>query len=480
MRRNSLASSRTPFPARHAALFAAAAALALSLVVPAAASADWSVEDQTVQFSQSRFDANESDGWATITVTRSQTAGQATVRYGTTPGTARKVLDYDQTSGRLEFAEGEDSLTFRVRLRNDRSTEGEETVLLSLYGVQRASLGRPSRATLVIHDDDVLDSARDALNPLGLSPAPSGSNPLAGARFFVDRRWSLAARQERAWRHRHPGWAALMARISTHPEVKRFGSFDRDIRRTVKEYLERVSRDGHGSVPAISTYRFLHKRCGRYDGGGAADAKRYRRWIDAFAAGIGNHAVVLFHEIDATITAHCLSGAALGRRAALMRYGVRKLASLPHAVVYIDAGAADGPYSARGVAHLLDRFGIRWAQGFFLNATHYNWTSSEIRFGTRVSRLVGGKHFVVNTAANGRGPLRPHRRVVYGNTVRCNPPGRGLGTPPTTNTGRSLVDAYMWIGNPGRSTGRCGRGDPATGVWFPRYALMLARHASFG
>jgi len=480
MRKSSLAPSQTPPPARRAALLAALVAAALCLAAPAVASAGWTVEDQTVQFLQPRFDVNEADGWATITVTRSQTASQATVRYGTTPGTARKSLDYDQTSGRLEFAEGQDSLTFRVRLRNDRSTEGNETVLLSLYGVQRATLGRPSRATLVIHDDDALDAGHDALNPLGLSPAPAGSNPLTGARFFVDRRWSLAARQERAWRRSHPSWAALMARISTHPEVKRFGSFDRDIRRTVKEYLERVSSAGHGAVPAISTYRFLHRRCGRYDGGGASDARRYVRWIDAFAAGIGNHPVVLFHEIDATITAHCLSGAALGRRAALMRYAVRKLASLPHTVVYIDAGAADGPYSARGVAHLLDRFGIRWAQGFFLNATHYDWTSSEVRFGTRVSRLVGGKHFVVNTAANGRGPLRPHQRVRYGNTLRCNPPGRGLGAPPTTDTGRRLVDAFMWIGNPGRSTGRCGRGDPATGVWFPRYALMLARHASFG
>lgn len=479
MRISPLASSTSRRQARSLALISALAAACLGLAAPPLARADWSVEGQTVQFAQPRFDAGEADGYATITVTRSQSASQATVRYGTTPGTARKGLDYDQTSGRLEFAEGEDSLTFRVRLRDDASTEGSETVRLSLYGVQRASLGDPSTATLVIHDNDSVDASRASLNPLGLSPSP-GSDPLAGARFFVDRRWSLAARQERAWRHRHPGWAALMARISRYPEVKRFGSFDRDIRRTVKEYLERVAATGHGAVPAISTYRFLHKRCGHYDGGGAADARRYRRWIDAFAAGIGNHRVVLFHEIDATITAHCLSGPALGRRAALMRYAVRKLAALPHTVVYIDAGAADGPFSARGVAHLLGRYGIRWAQGFFLNATHYNWTSSEVRFGARVSRMVGGKHFVVNTAANGRGPLRPHSRVRYGNTLRCNPPGRGLGTPPTTDTGHALVDAYLWIGNPGRSTGRCGRGDPATGVWFPRYALMLARHASFG
>lgn len=459
---------------------AAIVAVGLTLAGGAPASADWAVENQTVQFAQPTFVASEGDGYATITVTRSQSASEATVRYGTTPGTARKSLDYAQTSGRLEFLAGEDRLTFRVRLVDDPSIEGDETVRLSLYGEQRASLGHPSEATLVIGDNDGLDAVKDGGNPLALAAGPIGANPIAGARFFVDRRWSLAARQERAWRRRHPRWAALMGRISQHPEVKRFGSFDRNIRRTVKEYLERAWRDGGGSVPAISTYRFLHRRCGHYDGGGAADARRYRRWIDGFAAGIGNHRVVLFHEIDATVTARCLSGPALGRRAALMRYAVKKFSSLPHAVVYIDAGAADGPFTAGGVAHLLRRFGIRWAQGFFLNATHYDWTSSEVRFGRRVSGLVGGKHFVVNTAANGQGPLRPHSRVRYGNTLRCNPPGRGLGTPPTTSTGQPLVDAYLWIGNPGRSTGHCGRGDPATGVWFPHYALMLARHASFG
>jgi endoglucanase len=69
--------------------------------------------------------------------------------------------------------------------------------------------------------------------------------------------------------------------------------------------------------------------------------------------------------------------------------------------------------------------------------------------------------------------------VRYGNEVLCNPPGRGLGPLPTWHTGYPNVDAFAWIGNPGRSGGACVPGAPPTGVFWPEYALELARHADF-
>ncbi len=118
-------------------------------------------------------------------------------------------------------------------------------------------------------------------------------------------------------------------------------------------------------------------------------------------------------------------------------------------------------------------------QGFFLNSTHFDWTKREIRYGQVVSRLTGGKHFVVNTAENGRGPLRPHDRVHRGNEVLCNPRGRGLGPLPTFHTGYRNVDAFAWIAHPGVSGGRCRRGAPGTGYFWPQLALELVRNADF-
>jgi endoglucanase len=83
---------------------------------------------------------------------------------------------------------------------------------------------------------------------------------------------------------------------------------------------------------------------------------------------------------------------------------------------------------------------------------------------------------VINTGENGRGPLVPRSRVLSGNEVLCNPPGRGLG-PQSTDTGYRWADAFLWFSNPGGSSGACRPGAPPAGVYWPTYAVMLVRNA---
>ena len=109
-----------------------------------------------------------------------------------------------------------------------------------------------------------------------------------------------------------------------------------------------------------------------------------------------------------------------------------------------------------------------------LNATHHDWTRANIKHGLAISRRVGGKHFIVNTSFNGRGPIHIYRGSRRLN-IWCNPPGRGLGIEPTTITGHPLVDAYMWINRPGYSAGGCNGGPMPVGSWWPERALMYAR-----
>ena len=98
-----------------------------------------------------------------------------------------------------------------------------------------------------------------------------------------------------------------------------------------------------------------------------------------------------------------------------------------------------------------------------LNATHQDTTRNNVRYGQRLSPLVGGKHFVVNTSENGSGRLfvrqrRPRKRSFL---VHCNPRNSSLGHPPTTTVdhqGRPLpskVDGLLWINRPGASAGPC-------------------------
>jgi endoglucanase len=73
--------------------------------------------------------------------------------------------------------------------------------------------------------------------------------------------------------------------------------------------------------------------------------------------------------------------------------------------------------------------------------------------------------------SNGNGPLGGDRSDAW-----CKPPGRALGTRPTTHTGERARDACLWIERPGESDGEC-RGGPAAGQWWPEYALGPARNS---
>ena len=81
------------------------------------------------------------------------------------------------------------------------------------------------------------------------------------------------------------------------------------------------------------------------------------------------------------------------------------------------------------MAKTLRAVGIAKVRGFMLNATHYDWTRNNIKYGLELSRLIGGKHFVINTAENGRGPIHyrlangtPHQRLVQPAAPRSRHP----------------------------------------------------------
>ena len=161
--------------------------------------------------------------------------------------------------------------------------------------------------------------------------------------------------------------------------------------------------------------------------------------------------MVIAFEPDSLGTLDCQKKSRRKVRLKLLAYGVKVLSKLPNATVYLEAGASDWE-SARRTAKQLGMIGIRRVRGFMLNVTHYDWTSSNIRHGLKISRLTGGKPFIISTAFNGRGALHyrryfgPHKwRVI---NVWCHPPRRGLGPRPTVITDHPKVDAYMWIGRP--------------------------------
>ncbi len=151
-----------------------------------------------------------------------------------------------------------------------------------------------------------------------------------------------------------------------------------------------------------------------------------------------------------------------------------------------------------------------------------NTSGLTARYASMLGSTQPTSDFVIDTSRNGNGPddmstyaAAPYNQpssvisaLVGGNW--CNPPGRGLGLRPTTNTGVPLLDAYLWVKIPGESDGQCdsaggvrawdysaysqpgwptdtsqqalfdplwGMVDPAAGGWFPQQALQLAQEA---
>jgi endoglucanase len=229
-----------------------------------------------------------------------------------------------------------------------------------------------------------------------------------------------------------------------------------------------------GAVHVFTVMRAEASKCGpHYTAGGPVEDVRTRAWHDDLARAIGSDRVVIAFEPGSLGTIDCLAPSRRDDRMRLLRYGVDALSRLPNATIYLEGGASDWEPAQR-TARQLRAIRIAKVRGFMLNATHQDWTSKNVAHGLEISRLTGGKHFVINTAENGRGPIHhylPNGRRI---TVWCNPPKRGLGPPPTTDTSNPMVDANLWINRPGYAQS-C---EHRPIKWYPPRALSYARFAT--
>lgn len=115
----------------------------------------------TLQFSASTYSVAENGGTASLTVSRTGGSdGAVAVNYTLSGGTATGgatcggSVDYVNTGGTLNFANGETSKTIIVTICNDTVFEGAETFNASLSGATGgATIGSPSTAIVTITDD---------------------------------------------------------------------------------------------------------------------------------------------------------------------------------------------------------------------------------------------------------------------------------------------------------------------------------------
>ncbi|MDT0441287.1 glycoside hydrolase family 6 protein [Streptomyces johnsoniae] len=294
----------------------------------------------------------------------------------------------------------------------------------------------------------------------------------AGGEFWVDPE-SPAARQVREWEAAGRAEdAEVLRRIADRP-VATWPPGEEDPAPRVRAVTGAATAQDRTAV--LVAYNIPHRDCGQYSQGGAAGAGAYHEWIDSFAAAIGDASATVVLEPDAVphTADGCTDASYVPERFALLAHAVDRLKQQPNTRVYLDAGNPSWITEPARLADPLRQSGVERADGFAVNVANFQTLRDSAAYGHQLSELLGGAHFVIDTSRNGNGPYEG------GEEAWCNPPGRALGTPPTTDTGDPLIDAYLWIKRPGESDGEC-RGGPAAGRWWPDYALALARESGTG
>jgi endoglucanase len=322
--------------------------------------------------------------------------------------------------------------------------------------------------------------------------------------------------------------ALALGRMVTTPQAVWFsGGEDSDTRAEVRSTVRRAA--ARDALPVLSLYNVPGRDCSQYSAGGAANTAEYQAWIDDVARGIGNRDALIILEPDslALLPSDCgqddAEGTLTAARYTELNYAVDVLSALPGTDIYLDAGHS-GWHSVNDITPRLLEAGSAETAGFYLNTSNYRTDAELAHYGTLISGCLsyaeaGGDtaecpnqwwpeedaltwladnvtedpadqpHFVTDTSRNGQGPWTAPAEAYPDPQEWCNPPDRGLGLRPTTETGNPLIDAHLWIKIPGESDGQCLRGTegpedpergmelPAAGQWFPEQALELTHFA---
>jgi endoglucanase len=234
--------------------------------------------------------------------------------------------------------------------------------------------------------------------------------------------------------------ADLVQAMTETPQAVWFtGGTPRSVARDVRHTMNRAA--AVDAVPVLVAYNIPFRDCAQFSAGGATTVAEYEAWIDAFAEGIGNRQAIVILEPDGLgiIPWYDPYGSADGTntldwcqpveadpataasdRFAMLEYAVGVFAGLRQVTVYLD-GTHSAWLGNGDIAHRLTQAGVAEADGFFLNASNYHfttnlghygrWTSACIAYATQI---VPGDFFnCPNQYWNG-GPLPAKIAVLLG------------------------------------------------------------------
>ncbi|MDP9866975.1 MULTISPECIES: glycoside hydrolase family 6 protein [Streptosporangium] len=287
----------------------------------------------------------------------------------------------------------------------------------------------------------------------------------ADSPFYVDPETSAAR-----WVAANPGDSrtpVIRDRIAAVPQARWFTTTNTSaVRGQVSAFVGAAA--GAGKIPILVVYNIPNRDCSGASTGGAPNHTAYRQWIDELAAGLqGRPATIVLEPDVLPIMTGCMSPSQQQETNASMAYAGKKLkAGSPAAKVYFDIGHSGWLSAAEAGARLRAADVANSADGISLNVSNYRWSSTEVAYAKNVISASGVSRLraVIDTSRNGNGPQ---------GSEWCDPGGRAIGTPSTTATGDSVIDAFLWVKLPGEADG-CIAG---AGQFVPQRAYELAMAA---
>jgi endoglucanase len=238
-------------------------------------------------------------------------------------------------------------------------------------------------------------------------PAHGGSHG-GPVRLYVPRPNHDALRQiARLLASRDRAGARLIGEMIKTPQAVWFTagtpeSIEQDVRQTMRRAA------AQHSIPVLVAYNIPFRDCAQFSAGGATSVEEYRRWIDGFAAGIGNGTAAVILEPDGLgiiphydpygsadgssalewcQPAEANPATAAAERFAMLNYAVDTLKARPNVGVFLD-GTHSGWLGVGDAAHRLVQAGVQRADGFFLNVSNYQFTSNLTQYGTWISSCI--------------------------------------------------------------------------------------------
>ena len=255
--------------------------------------------------------------------------------------------------------------------------------------------------------------------------------------------------------------------LAQQPHAKWLGQWNKENFSELSELIKSSSRTNR--IPTFVIYK-LGVREENY--GTAIDegfAEEYLNWMRGLSNIIGTSKVVLILEPNALCGLEFYdeldhANAVLS----LIKCSVEILKQCANVKLYIDAGH---PYwlEPELISVYLARAGVDQADGFALNVSNYVSNEDNFSYGERISRLLGGKHFIIDTSRNG----------TKLNNLRewCNRSDASIGEFPTFDVNHPLVDAFFWVKPPYESDGSNGGEEPAEGAFWLEKALNLIENS---